>query len=75
MEFFLVLSWVMLAVIVGVAASRRYNRIGFLWFLLSLPISPMFAGLFLIAVGPKAKPMPPPIPPVVNWRNINWQQS
>jgi hypothetical protein len=45
MEWFF--FWVMLSVVVGVAAHYRRGRFGFGWFLLSLLISPLIAGLFL----------------------------
>lgn len=48
MELFL--FWLALSVIVGVAASNR-ARSGFLWWLLALVISPILAGLLLLAVG------------------------
>ncbi len=46
-----VVGWVVLAVIVGVAASGR-GRSGFGWFLLSLLLSPLI-GIVLVYVLPK----------------------
>ncbi len=40
--------WIMLAVVVGVAANTR-GRSGLGWFLLSLLISPLIAGLLVLA--------------------------
>ena len=37
---------------VGVAAARRYDRNGFGWFALSMVLSPVIAGLLLLALGP-----------------------
>jgi len=42
--------WVVLAVIVGVAANTR-GRSGLGWFLLALLISPVLAGLLVLALG------------------------
>jgi hypothetical protein len=42
--------WVVGAVGVGVAAKSR-NRVGFAWFLLSMLISPLLAGLLLALLG------------------------
>lgn len=42
--------WLILAVIVGIAASRR-GRSGLGWFALSVVISPLLAGLLMLALG------------------------
>jgi hypothetical protein len=70
MEMLLFFFWVMFAIIVGVAASYRCNRVGIGWFLLSVVISPLLAGLFLIAVGPKK--VVEIVPPSRNWDRIAW---
>lgn len=54
MEF--VILWPLLAIIVGVAASSR-GRSGIGWFLLSMLVSPLIAGLFLLAVGSNVAPV------------------
>lgn len=46
----LVFFWLLGAFVVAVLAGR-YQRSGFGWFLLSLVISPLLAGLFLLAAG------------------------
>ncbi len=45
--------WIILSIIVGVKASRQYQRDGFGWFMLSIFISPLLAFLLLKAFGPK----------------------
>jgi hypothetical protein len=54
MEYLIV--WILLSVVVGVGANTR-GRNGFGWFLLSLVISPLLAGLFLLA-SPQQKHNP-----------------
>lgn len=60
----IVLFWLVLAIIVGVAANTR-GRSGFGWFLLAAIISPLIAGLLLLAlprisgVAPKVEVRPP----------------
>lgn len=53
--------WLILAVIVGIAASRR-GRSGLGWFFLAAVISPLLAGLLMLALGhgslASAKPTP-----------------
>jgi len=49
-----VLFWLAFCVIVAIAAERRCNRDPIGWLTLSLVISPLLAGLALLAVGPKA---------------------
>ncbi|RUX23781.1 hypothetical protein EOA13_33035 [Mesorhizobium sp. M7A.F.Ca.US.011.01.1.1] len=48
MEF--LLFWLGFSAIVGVAAAKR-NRSGVGWFILALVISPLLAGLLVIALG------------------------
>jgi len=52
-----VLCWLILAVIVGVGANTR-GREGGGWFLLAVIISPLLAGLLLLALPRKPKPPP-----------------
>ncbi|MEN9420197.1 MAG: hypothetical protein RI988_3818 [Pseudomonadota bacterium] len=42
--------WIGLAVVVGVAATSR-GRSGFGWFFLAVVISPLLAGLLVLALG------------------------
>src|SRR5580704_9440312 len=51
----LVFIWLALAAIIGVAASNHRNRDGFAWFALAVIVSPLIAGLLLLAL----KPLPP----------------
>ena len=52
------LFWIGLAVIVGVGANTR-GRSGFGWFILAILISPIIAGLLVLALGPaRASPSP-----------------
>lgn len=46
----ILIFWVGLSVIVGIAAGRR-DRSGAGWFILSLLISPLLAGLLMLALG------------------------
>ena len=62
---FLVLGWLIFAVVVGCVATAK-NRNFFGWFLLSFPITPLFAMLALIAVPARA---PQPERPV-GWSRI-----
>jgi hypothetical protein len=48
----LILFWFGFAIVVGVFANQRRNRSGFGWFLLSLLISPLLAGLFVACLKP-----------------------
>jgi hypothetical protein len=50
MEYILFL-WLGLSIIIGIAASSRYRRGGFGWFLVSILISPLLGGLLLLALG------------------------
>lgn len=45
-----VIVWVIASILIGVLASQR-ERFGFGWFLLSLVISPLLAGLGLLIAG------------------------
>lgn len=47
--FLLVFFWLALAIIVGVAANTR-GRDGFDWFVLAVIISPVLAGLLVLAL-------------------------
>lgn len=47
----IVLFWFGLSIIVGIAANRR-DRSGAGWFFLALLISPVLAGLLMLALGP-----------------------
>lgn len=46
-----ILGWIVFAVLVGVLANRR-GRNGVGWFFLSLIISPLIAGLFVLVLDP-----------------------
>lgn len=50
--------WFLLAIVVGVAASRK-GRSGFGWFVLALFISPVIAGLLVLLVSDQREPGPP----------------
>jgi hypothetical protein len=52
MELFLIFLFIgfPLCIVVGVAAHSRRGRNGFGWFLLSLLISPLLAGLLVLAL-------------------------
>ena len=47
----IVLFWFGLSIIVGIGANRR-DRSGAGWFFLALLISPVLAGLLMLALGP-----------------------
>ena len=49
--------WVLLAVAVGVLASREFGRSGLGWFLLALILTPL-AGLLLFILPPRRRPCP-----------------
>jgi len=59
MEIFLL--WIGIAVIVGVAANTR-GRSGFGWFLLAVILSPLIAGLLVLALPTLRDLNAPPIP-------------
>lgn len=49
----LMFFWLAAAVVVGVIAAAR-NRSGFGWFLLAVVISPLLAGILVLALGRSA---------------------
>lgn len=49
--------WLVLAIVVGVIAGSR-NRNGFGWFILALVISPLIAGILVLALGSSGKACP-----------------
>ncbi len=49
--------WLILAIVVGVIAGSR-NRSGFGWFFLALIISPLIAGILVLALGSSGKACP-----------------
>jgi hypothetical protein len=49
----LLIIWLALSGAVGIAASRRYDRSGFGWFILAVLFSPVLAFIFLLAFGPR----------------------
>ena len=49
----LIFGWIILSIAVGLAAGRRFGRDETPWFILSLIISPLLAGILLLAVGTK----------------------
>jgi hypothetical protein len=53
--------WIGLAVVVGVAANSR-GRSGFGWFVLAVVISPLLAGLLVLALGRRNQVAPGPTP-------------
>ena len=65
MELLYVLIWIGVSCAVGSAASSRFNRSGFGWFLVSCLISPLIAGPLLLVVGPLK-------PQSHNWERIDW---
>jgi hypothetical protein len=56
--------WIPCCIMIGIAANRHFERDGVGWFILSVVISPLLAGLFLICAGRKSKG--------INWKTINW---
>jgi hypothetical protein len=58
MELMLILVWFGLALVVGVAAERRMGRNGAGWFFLSLLITPLLGGFYLLWAGPKRGEFP-----------------
>jgi hypothetical protein len=63
----IILVWFVLAIVVGAAASDRFNRSGPGWFFVALFTSPLIAILFLLAVGKK-----PGESITVDWQSIDW---
>src|SRR5215471_502178 len=59
--------WIAFSVIVGVFANQRRNRSGFGWFLLSLLMSPLLAGLFVAAMREKDEQPRTPILAKLGW--------
>ncbi len=45
--------WIILSILVGVDASRRYQRDGFGWFVFSIFLSPLVAFPLIKALGPR----------------------
>jgi hypothetical protein len=54
MEIGIILFWIGLAIVVGVAANTR-GRSGGSWFLLAVIVSPLIAGLLLLALARKQR--------------------
>ena len=53
MTIFVLVFWIAFSVAVGIAAHRRFGRNGQNWSALAFLISPLLAGAFLFALGPK----------------------
>lgn len=53
----IILVWLFLAIVVGIIAGSR-NRSGFGWFLIALLISPLIAGILVLALGRSGKACP-----------------
>ena len=64
--------WFFLCVAIGVGAEKR-GRNGVGWFVFAFFLSPLIAGVFLLAVGPKVEIVP--VQPTVDWSTINWDGS
>lgn len=47
------IAWVLLSVVVGMVAQNYRDRNGFGWFVLALVVSPLIAGLLVLATKPK----------------------
>lgn len=58
-----ILLWFGLSVAVGIGAAKRYGRDGGAWWMLSMFISPFLGAAFLLAVGPKKRPVSEPVKP------------
>lgn len=54
---FAVLAWVVFSLAI-IFLARRLDRSGIVWFLLSLVISPLLAGIILLALGQNGKKCP-----------------
>jgi hypothetical protein len=68
----IVLVWFALAIVVAVAAVRRFDRNGFGWFMLAIAISPLLAGVLLLALG-RVQPQPADQLDVrADFRNVDW---
>jgi len=46
-----IITYILLSLIVGVAAENRFNRTGIAWFFFSLIGTPIFSFLFMLALG------------------------
>lgn len=57
--FIIAAFWIGFCIIVAIAAERRFHRDPVGWLVLSLLISPLLAGLALLAVGPKVEVFAP----------------
>src|SRR3990172_7856940 len=57
-----VILWIGLAIVVGVAANTR-GRIGLGWFGLAILLSPLLAGLLMLALPPLRRPVNITVPP------------
>jgi hypothetical protein len=67
------LTWMTLSVIVGIAASRKFNRDGAGWAVLSFIVSPLITFLLLLALGPKGQRTRRPAPrEELDWRAVDW---
>jgi hypothetical protein len=67
------LTWMTLSVIVGIAASRKFNRDGAGWAVLSFIVSPLITFLLLLALGPKGQQTRRPAPrEELDWRSVDW---
>lgn len=53
----LVVLWIALAIAVGMLAGR-YDRSGFLWFIIAVLISPLIAGIIVMSIGESGKTCP-----------------
>jgi hypothetical protein len=74
----LFLTWLAFAILVGVAADRRFNRSALAWTAIAMVASPLFGGLLLIVLGRKPEPVRPAPPQPqrydhgVDWANVDW---
>ena len=70
----ILLTYLALAIIVGIAADRKFNRNGGGWFVLSLFVSPVITFLLLFALGPlKAESLRAKLPttPEIDWSRMS----
>jgi hypothetical protein len=77
----LIIGWIIISVAVGIAAARRFDRNGGGWFLLALLISPLIAGILLVALGKLGKQQPSELAVRLaakeakgNFGNIDWKK-
>ncbi|CAB3642918.1 zinc ribbon domain-containing protein [Achromobacter pestifer] len=61
MLIYLIIPWIVLAMVVGVAASGR-GRKGFGWTVLACLISPIVAGIFLMVIDDRSPHARQPVP-------------